>query len=383
MSEYQYYEFTAVDRPLTGRERAELRALSTRAEITATSFVNTYEWGDFKGDPRTLMERYFDAHLYLANWGTHQLMLRLPKHVLHPATVAQYCQGDSASAWTTGKHVIIDLHDEDEDGTDAWDLDGHGLLTSIIPVRAGLAAGDLRLLYLAWLRCAQSEEIADDEREPPVPAGMGTLDAPLTAVAEFLRIDPDLIAAAAAGSAPAASGEPTAAQLRKWVVGLHARDKDAILTDLITGGDSHLRNRLLRRYRVAHPTDAFTPTAVRTAGQLLATAADLRAERERRDAEQRESDRVRRERSAAAARQRHLDTLAVDQPAAWQRVDELIATKKPREYDTAVQLLVDLRDLGERDGDSSLFRHRLAELRAVHGRKPSLLERLNLAGLDT
>ncbi|MEU7757619.1 hypothetical protein [Micromonospora aurantiaca (nom. illeg.)] len=383
MSEYQYYEFTAVDRPLTVRERAELRSLSTRADITATSFVNTYEWGNFKGNPRTLMERYFDAHLYLANWGTRQLMLRLPKHVLDPATVAGYCQGDSACAWTAGKHVIIDLHDEDEDGADEWDLDGHGLLTSIIPVRASLAAGDLRLLYLAWLRCVQSAEIADDEPEPPVPARLGTLDASLTAVAEFLRIDPDLIAAAAAGSAPATSGEPTAAQLRTWVVGLSARDKDAILTDLITGGDSQLRNRLLRRYRDAHRTDTPTPAAARTAGELLATAAELRAERERRDAEQRERDRIRRERSAAAARQRHLDTLAVDQPAAWQRVDELIATKKPREYDTAVQLLVDLRELSERDGDSSSFQHRLAELRAAHARKPSLLERLNLAGFDT
>ncbi|WKU05360.1 hypothetical protein [Micromonospora sp. HUAS LYJ1] len=383
MSEYQYYEFTAVDRPLTSRERAELRSLSTRADITATSFVNTYEWGDFKGDPRKLMERYFDAHLYLANWGTRQLTLRLPKHVLDPATVARYCAGDSASAWTAGKHVIIDLHDEDEDGTDEWDLDGHGLLASIIPVRACLAAGDLRLLYLAWLRCVQSEDIADDEPEPPVPAGLGTLDASLTAVVEFLRIDPDLIAAAAARSTPAVSGEPTAAQLRTWVVGLPARDKDAILADLITGGDSHLRSRLLRRYRDAQPTDASTPTAARTAGELLATAVELRAERERRDAERRERDRVRRERSAAAARQRHLDTLASGQTAAWQQVDELVATKRPREYDTAVQLLVDLRDLGERDGDSSSFRGRLAELRAVHARKPSLLERLNRVGLDT
>ncbi|WP_088986562.1 hypothetical protein [Micromonospora chokoriensis] len=383
MSEYQYYEFSAVDRPLTGRERAELRSLSTRANITATSFANTYEWGNFKADPRKLMERYFDAHLYLANWGSRRLMLRLPKHVLDSGTVAQYCQGDSASAWTAGEHVIIDLHDEDEDGTDEWDLDGHGLLTSIIPVRAGLAAGDLRLLYLAWLRCIPSEEIADDEPEPPVPAGMGTLDASLTAVAEFLRIDPDLIAAATTGSAPPAASEPTAAQLRTWVVGLPARDKDAILSDLITGGDSHLRSQLLRRYRAAHPTDTPTPAAARTAGQLLATAADLRAERERRDAEQRERDQVSRERSAAAARQRHLDTLAVDQPAVWQRVDELIATKKPREYDTAVQLLVDLHDLSERDGDSSSFQHGLAELRAAHARKPSLLERLNLAGLET
>ena len=37
MSEYQYYEFLAVDRPLTAAEQAEIRQLSTRARITATS----------------------------------------------------------------------------------------------------------------------------------------------------------------------------------------------------------------------------------------------------------------------------------------------------------------------------------------------------------
>ncbi|HEX5995711.1 MAG TPA: hypothetical protein VFY84_11265 [Jiangellales bacterium] len=381
MSEYQYYDFTAVDRPLKAREQAELRSLSTRADITATSFVNTYQWGDFKGEPCKLMERYFDAHLYLANWGTRQLMLRLPKHVLDPATVADYCVGDSASAWTAGRHVIVHLCREDEDGTDEWDLDGHGLLASIIPVRAGLAAGDLRLLYLGWLRCVQSLELDDDEPEPPVPAGLGMLDASLTAVAEFLCIDPDLIAAAAAASAQTAV-EPPAAQLRSWITGLPAREKDAILADLVTGGDGHLRGRLMRRYRDEHPPDTSTTTAPRTAAELLATAAHLRAERERQIAEQRERDRIRLERSAAAARQRHLDAIAVDQPAAWQGVNELIDTKKPREYDTAVQLLVDLRDLSERDGNTAPFRHRLAELRTVHARKPSLLERLERAGLD-
>jgi hypothetical protein len=54
VSEYQYYEFVAVDRPLSERQLAELRELSTRAEITPTSFVNTYHWGDFRGDPRKL-----------------------------------------------------------------------------------------------------------------------------------------------------------------------------------------------------------------------------------------------------------------------------------------------------------------------------------------
>jgi hypothetical protein len=46
---------------------AELRDLSTRATITSTRFVTVYHWGDFKGKPDTLMERYFDAFVYVAN----------------------------------------------------------------------------------------------------------------------------------------------------------------------------------------------------------------------------------------------------------------------------------------------------------------------------
>ena len=71
MSEYQYYEFRAIENPLTDRQVGELRKLSTRAEITPTSFTNEYQWGNFRGNPRKMMEKYFDAFLYYANWGTH------------------------------------------------------------------------------------------------------------------------------------------------------------------------------------------------------------------------------------------------------------------------------------------------------------------------
>ena len=66
MSEYQYYEFLALDRPLTLEQRAELRSISSRAEISATRFVSEYQWGDLKGDPLQMVEQYFDAFLYLA-----------------------------------------------------------------------------------------------------------------------------------------------------------------------------------------------------------------------------------------------------------------------------------------------------------------------------
>jgi hypothetical protein len=143
--------------------------LSTRARITASSFVNDYQWGDLKGDPRAWMERYFDAHPYLANWGTHRVALRLPIRLLDPDEVASYFAGESAHSWATRERVILDLSSEDEDG-DEW-CDGEGRLASIVPVRAELAAGDKRLLYLAWLLCVQGRELDEEEVEPLPAAG--------------------------------------------------------------------------------------------------------------------------------------------------------------------------------------------------------------------
>ena len=51
LSEYQYYEFLAIDEALDARQMRELRTLSTRARITPTGFVNTYGRGTFKGTP--------------------------------------------------------------------------------------------------------------------------------------------------------------------------------------------------------------------------------------------------------------------------------------------------------------------------------------------
>jgi len=89
MSKYQYYEFQAIDRPLSKSEMAELRAISTRATITPSRFMNVYNFGDFKGNPSVLLERYFDAFLYEANWGTRELMFRLPKRLLDAETASR------------------------------------------------------------------------------------------------------------------------------------------------------------------------------------------------------------------------------------------------------------------------------------------------------
>lgn len=380
MAEYQYYEFLAIDRPLDARQLAELRALSTRARISPSRFVNTYQWGDFRGDPRALMTQYFDAFLYTANWGARRLMLRLPSRLLDPSTARRYCHTDSASAWAAGKIVILDLSREDQDGS--WEDEEYGeeSLGSIIPARAELATGDLRLLYLAWLLSVESGELADDDAEPPIPPGMAALNAPLRSLADFLRLDEDLIAVAAEASEEQKDSSPSPQELKRWVAVLPARERDALLVRLVLGDDVHLRTELLRRSH-GESTDGPQHREPRTVAELRDAAAARRVERERLAAIERARKRARRERDAALARDKRLEELALHDEQAWGQVDASIATKKPAGYDSAVELLSDLRAVSERKGRPEAFAKRFAQLREQHLKKSSLLDRFDRAGL--
>lgn len=135
MSEYQYYEFQVIDQPLGDAEMAELRRLSTRATITPTQFVNVYNYGDFRGDPAALIERYFDAHFYIANWGTREFMLRLPRRLLDMGRVVPYCGGDGLQARVTDDFLILEFRSESEDGEGY--VEGEGQLAGLLPVRLG------------------------------------------------------------------------------------------------------------------------------------------------------------------------------------------------------------------------------------------------------
>ena len=164
MSEYQYYEFAAVDQPLSDKQMKELRAISTRAEITPTSFVNEYHWGDFKGDPRKLIASYFDAFMYYANWGTRWCMFRLPKEAALLPALKRFETPEAIDIGIKGKNVIVDICIDDEPGDYE---EPYGMtLGRLIPARRALLEGDLGPLYVAWLAAVQRHMVDDDEAEP-------------------------------------------------------------------------------------------------------------------------------------------------------------------------------------------------------------------------
>jgi hypothetical protein len=399
VSEYQYYEFQAVDAGLSAQEMAQLRSISTRATITAVSFVNEYHWGDLRADPDKLLRRYFDAFLYTANWGTRRLAFRLPVKVLSAQTAQEYCYTEAAQVSAHGRHLVLELccsgeysDERFEDGPTSWDeVDtGEGRLASMISARAQVVNGDLRLLYLGWLLSADLGLLEDDELEPPVPANLNHLSVALDGVVDFFGLDPCLVAAAAQASESVADTGPSEQELRDWIAGLSRPAKDALLLKVAQDQDPHIGAQLRRQALTARTIQKAPQTPahdgshdgqLRTAGQLLYRAAQLRQEQRQRaaKAEQREQERL--DREAYARQQERLDALDRIGDQAWNRLPPLLTNSKPKEYDQAVRLLIDLRDLHQRRQTSDEFGRRLADLRARHARRTALIRRLDEADL--
>ena len=370
MSEYQYYEFQAIDRPLGEDDRHALRVLSTRARITATSFTNSYEWGDFKGDPAELMERWFDLHLYLANWGSRRLMIRLPGRLIDRRLVDRFIGGvDCVEVRIAGANLILDIARDEVETDEDWD-DGSGWLAALAPLRADLLAGDLRLFYLLWLTAVEADAFKADDREPM--PGIGPMTGALKAFATFFGLDPDLVWAAAERPAPN-STSPDA--VRKAIAAMSDGEKTAWLVRLFDG-DAHalaewragVRNQLT-------PTDA-SPAAARTVGELRSRARAIRLARERAKAEKAAAECRRLAVEAERARRVRLEAIARRGEAVWREIETEIERRNASGYDKAAALLLDLRMIAEEAGTIAEFARRLRTIRERHARKERFIERL-------
>jgi hypothetical protein len=385
MSTYQYYEFLAVDRALTSAEQGALRELSTRADITSSRFVNVYNYGNFKGDPDRLMERYFDVFVYVDSWGTRELQFRLPRRLFEPALAQPYLHEESLSLRTKGDHVLLKFRVDREDEVE-W-AEGEGWLASLLPLRAELLAGDLRALYIGWLAGAPRPEEDEDDfdsgdedgeedeaEEPAVPPGLGESSPALRALAEFLFVPRSMVAAAAKASPTQASDAVPKRALSAWLSSLPAKEKDALLLRVMQGPEPLLGMELLRRFRESQPREPSVQVAKtrRTVGTLRAEAAVLEAEHSRRQAKQ-----------AARARARELEALAAREEEVWREVESLFATRRSTDHARGVELLVDLRDLAQHRGTLVDFQRRFTDLREQNTSRQGLMRRMNEAGLGT
>ena len=378
MSEYQLYEFLALDRPLSAEDLAYVRTLSSRVQPTPTQATFTYSYSSFPGDPLKLLAKHYDVMLYLANWGSKQLAFRFPKTAIDSQALQPYAFGvEEIEQTTVGQYVILNITFHEEEGL-GW-IDDEGQIASFAPLRDDILRGDVRALYLAWLasasrsagtgdeadECDGAEEDAadgDDLIEPPVPPGLGQLSAPLRAFVEFFDIDQDLVGAAATASpALKATTEP----IERWVPLLPELERNSLLVRAARG--EPIGAELLRRLREVGGAQrpAASGAAPRSFSAIVAAAEVVRQQRQARE-----------QQAAERARLAKLDALAQREQQVWAQLPGLLAERKASGYEAAVAHLADLRDLAVHRGQRAAFAARLSDLLAPYASSAALQRRL-------
>ncbi len=374
MSEYQYYEFQAIDQPLTEAQRADVATLSSRARVTSHSAAFVYNYGDFHGDPFSLLSDYFDVMLYMANWGSRQLMFALPTTLLESQRLEPYCSAEEINVRKTKnkKKIIVDLNFQDEEQAE-WTA-GEDWLDDLVAIREELIQGDFRVLYLAWLKAASLapdfDDIDEETLEPPVPAGLGQLSPALKTFVYFLDIDEALVAAAAQTSAKQDTADT---QLETWIAHLPEAEQHDFLVRL-SRGENNLSILLNRRLQeLASKTHLQAPAAESKRRTLSAVRADAESWRQKKKEQQR--------RTAERAQRRKVEALAGKESQVWQEVTTLIEDKKASAYEKAVALLKDLRDLASYQDKLDSYTQRLVEIEQTYASRSALLRRMRQAKL--
>jgi FtsZ-interacting cell division protein YlmF len=202
--------------------------------------------------------------------------------------------------------------------------------------------------------------------------------------ANFLGIDFDLLAAAAEQSQDESQPGISSSEILAWVRGMPETEKDSLLARIIEDDVSHpevaLRQRAFSAIQAKY--QATVGSALRrTPAMILARAEEITKERQRIKREAAERERFKRQQEQAEQRRKHLESLRGRETDLWTKANQLIVTKRPRNYDEATSILQDLRELAETDGASSAFHERMQSLCRDHVSKPALLERFQKAKL--
>ncbi len=380
MSEYQYYEFLAIDRPLNGEEINVLRRISTRAQITPVSFINYYNYGSFGGDPDKMMQRYFDAHVYVANWMTATFMVRLPIDAFSQETVEAFKIRYMLDFKSTKTHWIITWYLEDSENYSRFgEESGQGWMARLAPVREELLHGDIRSLYIGWLAAVTCGVIDDDQMEPLPVNGLGDLTPSQQALAEFLEVDPDLIAGAGIGRGKFQLETVSREKMEKWIDNLPEKQVKGIIRQILEGEGLQAGRSLQRRFMtwqrsLQKDVDTLPQRSVAALWENAKKAEKIRLKKEAQKQKQQEIKR-RRERDI------FLKNLSKKLPEMWESLQQTVKRGSGLAYDEVCRSIVDISEAHARFGERSCFKKELELFMAGHMRRKALIQRLVKAGV--
>lgn len=389
MSEHQVYEFKALDGSLSAKDKEYVRGLSSRAKVTSTSAYFVYNYGDFRGKPEAVLDRCFDVMVYFANYGVRTVMMRLPKGLISERSLQPYTIDYFIKTSTTEKSVILTLNIISEDYY-GWIDDDESWIDELCEVRNEILQGDLRSLYLSWLKAGLADDAPplDELMEPPIPPNLKKLSPALTSLTQFFMIDLDMVAIAAESSpSTQAKTEPIA----DWIAALPEGDRNAYLLR-VAQGDTHVGADLMQdlRKEFGSTLDTSGVTTGRTLAEIISlgnTREEERNQQEQAAAQPshyytHKDDRKKQEKVATKqSRHLYLQSLIPKVDRLWTDVFRLIGYGKAKSYDEAVNILKDLRDVADMQGQPERFGDRIAQLMSKYSSRPALCRRIRDANL--
>ena len=371
MSEYQYFEFAAIDGPISDEGLRYARSCSSRANVSRVRWQNTYTFGDFHGSVDTLLMHY-NAHFYIANWGTVRLGLAFSKGAIAPEAIQPYLRGGERHEETLTFKVIGNRYivwwERNEEGGWGW-AEGEGLIDQLIGLREEMMRGDYRALFLGWLADFDSNEWRDPADAAvvmaPIPAGLDRLSAAQAALIKHFPVDVDALAVAAGWTqATTPDRIPVAAVVEK----LSVADMRGLLARVAEGGGAGVMAELNRLTYPPVPTLGQGRRCTDFAAKIIET----REVRLKREAEAAAAKRKREE----ELRQQHLASVMQRANGIWAGLAPLMDQKTALAYDQVAARLQELRDAYAQAGDISGFQQKLREFRVRYTNRPAMLRRI-------
>ena len=356
MSEYQYYELVAVDRQLSRDEMGYLRGISSRAQISPTRFCNTYNFGNLKADPRQLLSRFFDAYVYVSNFGCKVFAIKVPRNLISEPLLLRYLVSDSCHYTEESGHWIIEFAYENEDGyDDEWD-EGDGWMGSLLNIRSELMHGDYRSLYLAWL--SQLDELESGAVSPAIPPGLDDLSASQSALCDFLKLDTSLVMALAQAKSDYASIHREAL-IDEYVKQLSAATAKTQLKALLLDETGTVRREQLST--LIEQAQVVPQSSSVTVGHLLASARELQKKAHEEAVEQKRQQ-----------EQKRAQDVAANEDAYWRQVEALFETRGSyKVYSELSTKLGELQLMSKILNRQTAYDQKLAELKQRFAKKTS------------
>ena len=369
MSEYQFYEFKAIDKPLSQKDKNEIGSWSSRANPSNTGVVFTYSYGDFPKNGIKVVEKYFDAMFYISNWGTTQLVFKLPNNLIDTEQLRHYCIRDGINLIEKSDFTILDICISDEEGGGSW-IEGEGWLASLVTLRNDILSGDYRCLYLIWLKVGTEDALNEwgnvdlESIEPKVPCNLKSLNAALLDFVEVFEIDKDTIDVASLKSTSGPSDNIDG--YFNYIDRLSDKEKDGFLERLLKNEpllNIKLKNRLKDFVNEVKETDVEKR---RTVGQILDSIAEIKEKKKI------EADNKREEKRLAK-----LKKIEQQEVVLWDTIEILIKEKKTKSYEEAIKLLQDLKELSIHKKQFIDFCNKIETIKQKYSRLSGLQWRIN------